>query len=224
MNLTFNRASETENEINVVVNHLIIAGWTGRDEAAVLHHIHELEALGVPRPGAVPLFYRVTANQLSQHAQLEVVGEATSGEAEPLIFAHQGKLWLSLASDHTDREFEAVSVAMSKQLCIKPVAHTAWPLDSVIARWDSLILRSWIKEQGEWQLYQQGTLAAMRTPQDLMDRYGTAFRDGMAMTCGTLAAIGGIRPAAEFRMELVDEEGGRTIAHQYHTHALPVVA
>lgn len=79
MNLTFNRASETENEINVVVNHLIIAGWTGRDEAAVLHHIHELEALGVPRPGAVPLFYRVTANQLSQHAQLEVVGEATSG-------------------------------------------------------------------------------------------------------------------------------------------------
>lgn len=150
----------------------------------------------MPRPGAVSLFYRVTANQLSQHAQLEVVGEATSGEAEPLIFAHQGKLWLSLASDHTDREFEAVSVAMSKQLCIKPVARTAWPLDSVIARWDSLILRSWIKEQGEWQLYQQGTLAA----------------------------IGGIRPAAEFRMELVDEEGGRTIAHQYHTHALPVVA
>ena len=29
---------------------LIIAGWTGRDRAAVDHHIAEFAALGVPRP------------------------------------------------------------------------------------------------------------------------------------------------------------------------------
>ncbi|MOA68511.1 hypothetical protein D3C78_1961650 [compost metagenome] len=48
--------------------------------------------------------------------------------------------------------------------------------------------------------------------------------DGLAMTCGTVAAIGGIRPSAEFRMELVDEVLGRTIAHSYRSIELPVVA
>ncbi|MGK9546125.1 DUF2848 family protein, partial [Salmonella enterica subsp. enterica] len=44
------------------------------------------------------------------------------------------------------------------------------------------------------------------------------------MTCGTVAAIGGIRPATEFRMELVDEVLGRTISHAYQSAELPVVA
>ncbi|MGA8316723.1 MAG: DUF2848 family protein, partial [Bradyrhizobium sp.] len=28
---------------------LVVAGWTGRDEAALRHHIEELAAIGVPR-------------------------------------------------------------------------------------------------------------------------------------------------------------------------------
>jgi len=45
---------------------LVIAGWTGRDPAAVQHHIDELAALGVPAPSTVPLFYRVAGQQLTQ--------------------------------------------------------------------------------------------------------------------------------------------------------------
>lgn len=237
MKLRFNGDSTPSGVINIDVNQLIIAGWTGRDRQAILHHISELEALGVPRPGAVPLFYRVAANQLSQEESIEVVGNDTSGEAEPFIFTHQGELYVSLASDHTDRQLETYSVAMSKQVCIKPVARQAWAMKEVAAHWDSLILRSWIREQGEWTLYQQGTLASLRTPMDLLERYvaGSALveggltlpqipADGLAMTCGTLSAIGGIRPASEFRMELVDETLGRSISHQYRSIALPVVA
>lgn len=44
------------------------------------------------------------------------------------------------------------------------------------------------------------------------------------MTCGTLAAIGGIRPALEFRMELADAVLGRAISHSYRSIELPVVA
>ena len=53
---------------------LVIAGWTGRDAAAIAHHIEELAALGVPAPSAVPLFYRVAINQLSQGDVVQVVG------------------------------------------------------------------------------------------------------------------------------------------------------
>lgn len=226
MHLQFTLGDQTATTLDVEVTHFIIAGWAGRDKDAVLHHIRELEALGVPAPGAVPLFYRVATNQLSQQQQLEVVGNETSGEAEPFVFFHRGEWWVSLTSDHTDRYLETFSVALSKQACIKPVARTAWRMAEVIEHWDSLVLTSWIKEHDEWVVYQQGTLASLLTPQDLLARYleGAEAREGMAMSCGTLGAIGGIRPASEFRMSLHDPVLKRTLEHAYQTGALPVVA
>jgi len=44
------------------------------------------------------------------------------------------------------------------------------------------------------------------------------------MSCGTLSALGGIRPARQFRMALVDEKRGRSIEHQYQIQTLPLVA
>lgn len=51
------RQGESE-QIGFDVTTLIVAGWTGRDEAALRHHIEELAAIGVPRPSSVPVFYR----------------------------------------------------------------------------------------------------------------------------------------------------------------------
>ena len=41
------------------VRELVVAGWTGRDVAALEKHIRELEAIGVKRPKTTPIFYRV---------------------------------------------------------------------------------------------------------------------------------------------------------------------
>lgn len=219
-----NKDKET---LTVEINRLVIAGWAGRDPEAISHHISELELLGVPRPSAVPLFYRVAANQLTQNKSVEVIGTASSGEAEVFIFTHQGEVFVSLASDHTDRELESHSVALSKQLCVKPVASQAWRMSEVGEHWDQLILRAWIKEEGEFRLYQEGTLASLRKPDDLLTRYladGEVPENGLGMTCGTVAAIGGIRSATEFRMELIDEQLGRSICHDYKSLELPVIA
>lgn len=212
--------------LDVEVNQLVIAGWVGRDQEAVLHHIRELEALGVPAPGAVPLFYRVATNQLSQQTQLEVVGDQTSGEAEPFVFFHRGEYWVSLISDHTDRHLETFSVALSKQACIKPVAGHAWRMSDVKAHWDQLELHAWINVNGDWVTYQQGALSSLLTPLDLLSRYFTAgqVEEGFAMSCGTLSAIGGIRPSSEFRMALHDPVLNRTLEHTYITGSLPVIA
>jgi hypothetical protein len=212
--------------LDVEVNQLVIAGWVGRVQEAVLHHIRELEALGVPAPGAVPLFYRVATNQLSQQTQLEVVGDQTSGEAEPFVFFHRGEYWVSLISDHTDRHLETFSVALSKQACIKPVAGHAWRMSEVKAHWDQLELRAWINVNGDWVTYQQGALASLLTPLDLLSRYFSTSQveEGFAMSCGTLSAIGGIRPSSEFRMALHDPVLNRTLEHTYITGSLPVIA
>jgi hypothetical protein len=213
--------------VAVPATECVIAGWTGRDMAAVEHHIHELEAIGVPRPSTVPLFYRCAVNQLTQSEVVQVLGDDSSGEVEPVVFAHGGAMYLSVGSDHTDRKVEAYSVAVSKQMCAKPLAGEAWRLADVVARWDQLMIRSWIEEGGKRVLYQEGPLAKMRTPDDLIRRYAAGaatLPDGVVMTCGTVGAIGGVRPAAVFEMELADPASGRSLRHRYRTVSVPVVS
>src|SRR5690606_25154840 len=119
---------------------LIVAGWTGRDVAAIEHHIEELEALGVPRPSTVPLYYRGSTNLLTQSGNVEVLGEDSSGEAEPVLFFAEGEWWLTVGSDHTDRKVESYSVAVSKQMCVKPIATAAWRWKDIAARQDEIQL------------------------------------------------------------------------------------
>ncbi|MCA1322819.1 DUF2848 domain-containing protein [Herbaspirillum sp. alder98] len=209
------------------INNLVIAGWAGRDMAAIEHHIEELEALGISRPSAVPLFYRVAANQLSQQKDVQVLGAESSGEVETFVFNAGGELYVSIASDHTDRKLEAHSVAFSKQACIKPVATGAWKLSDVVEYWDELVIRSWIEENGSTVLYQEGPLASLRTPGDLIARFteGSAtLPEGCGMTCGTVGAIGGIRAAASFTMELFDPRRNRSLRHAYVTESLAEMA
>lgn len=212
--------------VTIDLHQCIVAGWAGRDLAAIEHHIEELAALGVPRPSAVPLYYRIAANQVSQDDALQAVGPHSSGEAEVFVFTHDGQLLVSLASDHTDRKLESTSVALSKQLCVKPVARTAWPFAEVAAHWDALILRSWIEENGQRVLYQEGPLASLRPPTELIEGcFGPAgMPAGAGMTCGTMAAIGGIRPSTTFEMELFDPVLDRGIRHAYRVEVLPEVA
>lgn len=213
-------------EASVEFSHCIIAGWAGRDRAAIEHHIEELEAVGVPRPSAVPLYYRVAAQQLTQDESVQALGASSSGEAEVFLFAHEGAHWIALASDHTDRQLETHSVAFSKQACAKPVGREAWAFDDVQAHWDQLILRSWIVEDGERVLYQEGPLASLQPPMDLVRGCFNAatMPPGAGMTCGTVTARGGIRPAPSFEMELHDPVLGRSLRHQYELDILPVVA
>jgi len=213
--------------LNVDIHALIIAGWAGRDMAAIEHHIEELAALGIQRPSAVPLYYRVSSNQLTQSSAVQVLGGESSGEVETFVFNADGELYVSIASDHTDRKLEAHSVAFSKQACVKPVASAAWKLADVADYWDELVIRSWIKEDGKEVLYQEGTLASLRTPQDLIARFTDGKQilpEGCGMTCGTVGAIGGIRPATSFTMELFDPRRQRALRHSYEAEILAEVA
>ena len=211
----------------VDIHTFIVAGWAGRDMAAIEHHIEELAQIGVPRPSAVPLYYRVADNQLSQAPRIQAVGPHSSGEVETLVFCVGGEMFVSLTSDHTDRKLESHSVALSKQLCAKPVATTALRFADVAAHWDELVIRSHIQEGGQSVLYQEGTLAALRNPLDLIAGYlgaGGPLPDGVAMSCGTVGAIGGIRPSSDFTMELFDPRSGRSLKHRYAVEVLPEVA
>jgi hypothetical protein len=200
----------------VTISQLVIAGWTGRDEAALRKHIKELEELGVKPPKTTPIFYRVAADLLTTASTIQVSGAETSGEVEFVLLSKPDGLWVTVGSDHTDRKAETIGVSLSKQLCHKPIAKDAWRYDEVKPHWEKLILRSW----ADGAIYQEGAVTAMRSPEDLLGRY--ALKPGWAMFCGTLAAKGGIRPAKTFRMELEDPVRKRKLAHEYRIDVLPV--
>lgn len=78
----------------------------------------------------------------------------------------------------------------------------------------------------------EGALASVLAPQDLVRAYvselgddtATALPEGTVMFMGALIAIGGIRPASRFEMELSDPVLGRTLLHAYEVRVLPIVS
>lgn len=207
---------------SVSIRRLVVAGWTGRNMSAVQHHIDELAELGISPPSQIPLYYRVSNTLLTQRDSIEVLGQGSSGEVEPLLLRSGGRTYLGLASDHTDRDLEAHSVAASKQACAKPVADTLWDFDDVKDRLDDLTLKCWILENGHEVLYQTGGLSAIRPLAELCE--GGGFEEGTAMLCGTLPAIGGVRSAETYRMEMADPTNGKTLSLSYSVLALPIVS
>jgi hypothetical protein len=211
--------------LTLAIDQAVIAGWTGRDPVARDKHIAELEAIGIARPASTPIYYRCSARRLTQEDRIEVCGGNSSGEVEFVLIGWQGRTFVGLGSDHTDRKVESYSVTVSKQMCDKPIASTLWELEEVADYWDRLILRSHAWIGGKRELYQEGTLDAMLPISELIARgfAGGKLPDGCAMFGGTFAAKGGIRPASRFEYELEDPVRKRTIRHAYDVIELPVL-
>ncbi|SOE95077.1 Protein of unknown function [Burkholderia sp. D7] len=211
-------------DIEVLVSRLVIAGWAGRDARDVEHHIRELEALGVKRPASVPTFYVVSPALLTTDGAIHVVGTHSSGEVEVvLIQTASDGLLVGIGSDHTDRRVESYDVAVSKQMCAKPVGAALWRYADVAAHWDSLVARSWrIEGDAAPALYQEGTLARLLHPDELIERgFGAAaMPPGSAMFCGTQAVLGELGAGAGYELELHDPVLGRSLRHRYMVDAL----
>jgi hypothetical protein len=61
-------------------------------------------------------------------------------------------------------------------------------------------------------------------PDELLSLASPPLEDGVAMYCGTFAAIGGVRPGSPFRYELRDPVLERAIEGRYAMRELPLVS
>ncbi|HWL42121.1 MAG TPA: DUF2848 family protein [Ilumatobacter sp.] len=209
----------TPEQVTVAPTVVAIAGFTGRDQAAVAAHLAELAELGVPTPAATPCYYQAPPSVLTQADTVTVVRSETSGEAECVIVVDGDDAYLTLGSDHTDRAAEAIDIQLSKLLCPKPLARAAWRLDRVAERAETFELRSWVVEDdGTEVLYQEGLVSAFMRFDEIIAGIPFAARPpSFTLFCGTLPAIGGIRPARRFRAELRDPADGTAISLAYDT-------
>jgi hypothetical protein len=162
------RVIGTIDDLELASPRVVIAGYTGRNAAAVAEHIAELAAVGIAPPASVPAFYEMDHRLLTTAPMIEVDGAFTSGEVEPVLVRHGGRYFLGVGSDHTDRDVERIDVAKSKAMCGKPLSSSviALPADLDQLDWDAISLESYV----DGTLYQSGTLAALRTPADVLGR------------------------------------------------------
>jgi hypothetical protein len=212
------------------IDDLVIAGWAGRDPAGIQAHIDELAALGVAPPSTTPCFYRLATDLLTQDESITVLGANSGGEVECVLLDSPLGTLVAIGSDHTDREVEAYGVAVSKQVCAKPLGCDAWLYADVAAHWDQLTMRSWLSGvDGERRLYQSGSVNGLLEPADLWRRFAGAptLPAKSAMFGGTLAVHGVIAAMSSgdaFELELHDPVLERTLKHRYSVASLPVVA
>src|SRR5689334_3905949 len=88
---------------------VVLAGYTGRDRAAVQAHIDELRAQGIPAPEHTPELYRTDAGAIQIDGQLARGHGWSSGEVEFVLLVGGGATYVGIGSDHTDRDLERTS-------------------------------------------------------------------------------------------------------------------
>ena len=210
----------------ITLKKAVVGGWTGRDKAALQHHIDELAKIGVKPPTKTPLFYRVGVSRIVNSDAIEVIGDGSSGEVEYVLLKTGGRLWVGAGSDHTDRVVEHMGITVAKQLCDKPIASTFWAYEEVIDHWERLKLRAYIREAGERVLYQDGGVSGLLSPQELLAEYESEYcelEDDTLMFGGTTGAIGPVRFSERFELELEDPVMGRSIRHGYEVIPVPIL-
>lgn len=208
----------TGDEIHLENYVVIVAGYTGRDEEAVQHHIDELAAIGIAPPPEVPMFYTMPHNAVSTVKDHQVQGSFTSGEVEPVYIYHNGQFYLGVGSDHTDRELEAKDIGESKRACPKPISVTVFPfrnLDDMSL--DEYKAHCWV----DGELYQSGKLNNLRTPKNILsllaDRLSVQETNYICFG-GTLPLINGsFLPGREWKVEIESPEGMK-VTHNYSIH------
>lgn len=203
------------------LSRVVAAGYTGRDNAMIQAHIDELEEQGIAPPASVPILFPVLPTLVTNSVEIAVVGENTTPEIEVAVFRADGVDYVTVASDQTDRVWEAVSITMSKNICPKIVGTTAWPVAEVAGHWDDLRLTA----RCGHETLQSGPLGLMLPLDDILafvDSHDGPRREGRLVLSGTIPTDA-TPPKGNVRIELElnDPVLHRAIRHSYDLTCLP---
>jgi len=211
-------------DIVLNISEMYNVGYAGRDQEVTRKHIEELAALGVDVPKHIPTIYPVSSVNITTDGEIEVIHGKTSGEVEYVIFVSGGKKYISVGSDHSDRALETTSVPMAKQICLNTVADTVWDYDELKTDFDALEMRSYVTKNDAEELYQEGTLAELLAPDQLIEKiesYLGRKLDDAVIYSGTLPTKNGMVYGEKFAYELVDRARDRRLSGAYQIKCLP---
>ncbi|MGM0602048.1 MAG: DUF2848 family protein [Bacillota bacterium] len=213
--------SRKENEDYVLsyeIEKLICVGFSGRNQEEVLKHVEELEEEGITAPEQLPTIYPCSKTLSTYDDEIQVISEKSSGEVEVILLFKGDDIYLGLGSDHTDRALETVDIGKSKQSCPKPHSRILWKMEDVKDHLDDLKLKSWSIENGEKELYQEGTMEGLLPLDEIINFVKENYQEnleGTVVFCGSVPMKSGMAFGDRFELELEDPVLGRKISHKY---------
>lgn len=220
-------AATSAGQISVEPRALILGGFSARSVEVNERHIVELRTLGIEPPAQTPAFWHMSPWLVTTGSQIEVQGASTSGEIEYALIGHDGRTYVAVASDQTDREFERHSIPRSKQLCQKVLSDEVIPLDELIDVWDDIEIASEVStDDVGWRPYQRDRLATMLDPRALVRACsGTDdLADGTILLSGTIPLIDGVtRYEPLFRGTLTVPGSATALRLAYRVEVLPEI-
>ncbi|MBY6413069.1 DUF2848 domain-containing protein [Rhodococcus sp. BP-252] len=196
---------------------LLNAGYAGRNQEEVAHHIAELAELGVPAPTVTPAMYPISPYLAQQTDTVHVQHGRTSGEAEwalVILGDSEDDVLLTVACDHTDRDLEVHSVAWSKNASPDVLGLGAWRLSDVADRIDDITLKAWV---GDTPI-QTGSLGDLLAPKYWLDvlRERGLFKRGTILISGTISMHPGVDQFADtWKVEMTDPATGNELTCAY---------
>jgi hypothetical protein len=211
--------------LRVDVTQVLNGGYAGRTQEAVLAHIEEMRALGVPGPQVTPIMFPISPYLAQQTDEVWVPHDKTSGEVEwGLVVAGDGDLLLTLACDHTDRALEVHGIGWSKNASPDVLSRSAWRLADVQGHLDQLVLKAWVTHGEREQEIQNASLAELLPPDYWLGvmRERGLLQPGTVLISGTVNMHHGVDQFAEaWRAEMHDPVLGRTLTLAYRVRRLP---
>lgn len=215
--------SKGESSMHFSYERVFAIGYAGRNMEKTMEHIHELERdLGVPAPKKIPTIFQCSNSTLTQEKDLSFLGKKTCGEVEYVIIIKDGKVYIGVGSDHTDRDLESINVPKAKQICAKPICHVVWDYEELKDHWDEIELNSWQTVGGKEIPYQKGTLADIlpvdRILKELDERVGGI--NNCVIFSGTVPVLAGFRFGDAFRYEMVDRKLDRKLVSEYNVDVI----
>ncbi|WP_321329521.1 DUF2848 family protein [uncultured Ilyobacter sp.] len=207
-----------QEKFSVPYEKVLVIGYSGRNMEKTMEHIKELEEqLNVPAPKKIPTIFECSLETLTQEKNIKFVGDQTSGEIEYIIIYMNGKTYIGIGSDHTDRKLESVSVPKSKQVCAKPIGNELWDYDDIKEHWDQIKMVSCQIIDGKEVKYQDGKLADIlkveKILEELKERVGNI--DNSIIYSGTVPLLDGFKYGDTFKCMMIDEVLKRTLKLEY---------
>lgn len=211
-------------QLAFIADQLICSGWVGRDSRALQEHIDELAKLGVSGPSRIPIYMYLSTYLLTTDDEISVISSQSSGEIEYVLLWKGKEIWVTVGSDHTDRDVETKSIPASKQMYAKCLAKECWLLTDVANHWDNLILRCWVLKKQERILYQEAPLSTILSPWEIMEKIPDRqilVGKGVVLFSGTIATKSGLIYGDAYELEMEDPILARRIKHKYEVKILP---
>jgi hypothetical protein len=211
-----------ESLLELEIKRLVHCGRTARDQLRLPQHAALApSATGDRRPVHGAIAFLVPAVNATHSQKIQAYDVKNNAEVEPVIFFdEQERMYITVGSDHADRNLESTAGPKSKLWMPKIISGEAWLYEHVKDHWDYLILRMWGYPESIRKPYMDDKISEILSPEALLkvvrEQCNLPDFKNTVIFCGSVPYLTeGPLWSQAWDFEMFDPVLNRKISHHY---------